>query len=279
MLPVLAQIGPVTVYTYAALLNLGLVGTLIWLYGRAPAEHKTAWLDLGLAALAGGLIGARASYVAANLSYFAAQPLEALQLWQGGLGWPGAAAGALLGAGWLARRRGLPLRPVLDALAGPITVLSALAWGGCYAAGCAYGAVVTPGAAPAWLTPSTPDLFGVSAARWPTQLAGAAWGLISLFLVWDNRGRRWPAGAAGLYALSLTALGAFLIDFGRGDPLPLVAGYRLDVVGSALVLVPATLVWALWVLRPAGRLTPSASTGEPDDLSRPGPGPDQNPAG
>lgn len=253
MFPVLAQFGPVTLYTFSALVNLGVAAGLVWLYRQAPAQHKTAWLDLGLAATAGGLAGARLAYVAVNASYYANHPLEALWIWQGGLAWPGAALGAWLGAGWLARRRGLALGPALDALAVPIMLLSALTWGGCLAAGCAYGAEVAPGELPAWLVSNAPDLYGLVAPRWPTQAAGLGWSLIALGAVRANRRRAWPAGALGLYSLSLAALGAFLISFVRGDPMRLIAGFRLDVVGSAICLVAATVAWAFLLRQPAPR--------------------------
>ncbi|MBL8056796.1 MAG: prolipoprotein diacylglyceryl transferase [Anaerolineales bacterium] len=257
MLPILVQAGPVTVSTFSVLVSLGVAAGLAWLYWRAPAPHKAAWLDLGLAATAGGLAGARLLYVAVNAGYYAGHPLEALMVWQGGLAWPGAALGALLGAAGLARRRGLALRPVLDGLALPILLLSALTWGGCLAAGCAYGAEVAPGELPAGLAVTAPDLYGVSAPRWPTQTAGLLWSLAALAVLYANRRQRWPAGAQGWYALSLAALGAFLISFVRGDPMPMAAGFRLDGLGSGLALLAATLAWA-FLLRTAPPAVPPA---------------------
>lgn len=247
MFPVLAQLGPVTLYTYSVLLNLGLALGLAWLYAIAPAEKKSRWLDLGIAAIIGGLIGARLIYVVVNGAYYVTNLAEALMIWRGGLSWVGAVAGALLGAGWWARRLGEPLLPVLDAAALPIVLLSALIWGGCLAAGCAYGAEVAPGQLPAGFAPPTPDLYGLQVPRWPTQALGLGWGVFSLLVVFGLRRQRWPEGARGWYALGLAALGAFFIGFVRGDPMPLVNGLRLDVVGSALVLVAAAAAWALRV--------------------------------
>jgi phosphatidylglycerol:prolipoprotein diacylglycerol transferase len=259
VLPILAQLGPLTLYTYSILLNLGLALGLIGLYVTAPAEKKSRWLDLGIAAIVGGLLGARLVYVLINGAYYATNLAEALMIWRGGLSWVGAVAGALLGAGWWARRLGEPLLPVLDAAALPIVLLSALTWAGCLAAGCAYGAEVAPGQLPAWFAPPTPDLYGLSVPRWPTQVLGMVWGAFSLLVVFGLRRQRWPEGARGLYALGLVALGAFFIGFVRGDPMPLINGFRLDVFGSALVLVVAAAGWAL---RVQSRTSPVAESSE-----------------
>ena len=248
MHPILLQIGWYSLSTYTALIGLGVAVGLGALYWRAPAGRKTRWLDAGLAALVGGLIGARLVYVAVNLDYYFPHLGEVMQVWQGGLAWPGAVLGALAG-GWIyARRSGERLGPMLDALALPIVVLSALGWGGCLAAGCAYGFEAAPGQLPAWLTSFAPDLFGLVAPRFATQAIGIAASLAALAAVAGTAGqrnRRWPAGAYGLYALSLAALIMFALSFTRGDPAPRVSGYRLDLVGSALVLLAATGLWVL----------------------------------
>jgi phosphatidylglycerol:prolipoprotein diacylglycerol transferase len=265
VLPVLAQIGPFTFYTYTILIDAGLVVALVALYLQAPTGLGWRWVDLGLAAIVGGLIGARLLYVAVNADYYLPHIDEVVQVWQGGLSWLGAPAGALLGAWLVARRRQDSLWPLLDALALPFGLLSLLAWGGCLAAGSAYGYAVTPGQYPAWFVSQTPDIFGLVAPRFPTQALGLAWSLIILLIIWGtHRGpsARWPAGALGAYALSLASLGVFLLDFTRGDPAPLIAHYRADVAGAALVLVVTTAAWAVRVARgtPPAPAAPEAIT-------------------
>ena len=270
MLPVLVQFGPFTFYTYTVLIDAGLAVALAALYLQAPAGRAWRWLDLGLAAILGGLIGARLLYVAVNAEYYLPHIDEVVQVWQGGLSWLGAPAGALLGAWLVARQQHEPLWPVLDALALPLSLLSLLAWGGCLAAGAAYGYAVTPGQFPAWFVSQTPDIFGLVAPRFPTQALGLAWSLIVLLVVWGARrgaGARWSSGALGAFALSLAALGVFFLDFTRGDPAPLIGRYRSDVVGAALVLVAASAVWALRVARGAPP-APAAPT-EPDPSPEP----------
>jgi phosphatidylglycerol:prolipoprotein diacylglycerol transferase len=267
--PILLQIGPITISTYTALIALGAAVGLAVLYWRAPAGKNARWMDAGLAAMVGGLIGARLVYVAASADYYLPHLEEVVQVWQGGLAWPGAPLGALAAVWIYSRRTGEALGPILDALAVPIVLLSALAWGGCLAAGCAYGYEVAPGQAQAWLTSFAPDLFGLVAPRFATQALGIALSLAALAAVAiPQRGRKWAAGAYGLYALSLAALIMFGLSFTRGDPAPLVRGYRLDTVGSAIVLLAATGLWLLSLRGAASAAAPGAPTAPLDTIAQ-----------
>jgi prolipoprotein diacylglyceryltransferase len=250
MFPVLFQIGSFQLNTYTALIDVGFAVALVALYRRAPAEKKMLWLDAGLAAIVGGFIGARLVYALVNGNYYALHPEEAFMVWRGGLAWPGAVVGGLLGTSLYCSLKREPLRPLLDALALPIALLGLLSWGGCLAGSCAYGYDVQPGQLPAWMTLTAPDIYGIVAPRWPTQAAGALWSLFVMLVVWNTaRTMRWPAGANAAYAISLTALGAFLLAFTRGDPMPLINAIRLDLLGSGLILLIATAVWMTLITR------------------------------
>jgi phosphatidylglycerol:prolipoprotein diacylglycerol transferase len=263
VLPTVAQIGPLTIGTFSLLIDLGIAAALATLYFRAPAGKKARWVDAGIAGTIGAFTGARLLHIVVNGDYFLPNLGEIVSFWQGGLAWPGAAGGAVLGAWLYCRRAREPLAPILDAAALPAALAGLLAWGGCLAAGCGYGYEVFPDTFPAWATSHAPDLFGLSVPRFPTQALGLAWSALSVLLVAQaRRRRRWPAGALGAYALSQVALGMFALGFTRGDPAPLIGGYRLDVVGSAIVLLAATAAWAWRVLRPPSALPPGEQAGE-----------------
>lgn len=246
MYPTVFQLGNFSLQTYPFLLNLGFLLTLAWLYGRAPADQRGAWVDTGLAGAVGALVGARLVYVVVNFGYFGQYPLEMVAVWQGGLAWPGAVMGGALAVGWWARRANVLWPAWVDALAWPLAWLGGLGWLGCLGAGCAYGAEVAPGALPTWLMFDIPDVYGLIVPRWPTALLGVVWSALSAFLLWgvmQTAAPRWQAGALGLYALSQVALGLFLLSFLRGDPSATYAGLRLDTLGSAAVLLAVTWVW------------------------------------
>jgi phosphatidylglycerol:prolipoprotein diacylglycerol transferase len=91
------QLGPLRLPTYATLLSLGLVGgVLLSLWqglrrGLSPGRP----FDAALLGFSGGLVGARATYVAINWAYYRDHLAEAIRLWAGGLAWQG---GLILGA-------------------------------------------------------------------------------------------------------------------------------------------------------------------------------------
>ncbi len=248
MFPVLFRLGSLSVQTYTALIDLGLAVALAWLFLGAPKAKAGRWLDAGLAATFGGLIGARLVYCFANGGYYIEHPEQVFLIWQGGLDWSGAVLGGVLGAGLYCSRIREPLAPIFDLLAWPLVILSALSWGGSLAAGAAYGAELAPGQGPTWLAVNTPDLYGVMALRWPTQLLGLIWSLLALGALWLARRWSWRSGARGLYALALVAFGAFGLSFLRGDPDPFAGGLRLETLLSGLVLVFALGGWA-WIAR------------------------------
>ena len=236
MLPVLGRIGPFTFHTYAALVDLGLLAALLWLYFAEGGSVKR--LDAGLLAIAGGLGGARLGYVIANLPYFGDHPGEALAIWTGGLSWPGAALGAAAGL-WLgARWKGLPFLDPFAALALPAVLISALSWAGCWAAACAYGAEITSPDGLAWrLSVQGPDMFGTIAARWPVQPAGLLLSLITLAVLLFLRADRYPKGSLTSLALMMISAISLSISFFRADPSPMLNGLRLDTWASGAILV------------------------------------------
>jgi len=117
--PVLLQLGPFAIRWYALAYIVGIL--LGWLYARAiirtekfwggPApmtvtdfDDFIVWVTLGI--ILGGRIGYVAFY---NPDYFAAHPLEALELWKGGMSFHGGFTGCVLAVVLFAKSRGIPV--------------------------------------------------------------------------------------------------------------------------------------------------------------------------
>jgi phosphatidylglycerol:prolipoprotein diacylglycerol transferase len=195
-------------------MGVTLLAVLGWLVWQQRRGRKDA-LDLGLLALAAGLVGARMGHILANWEYYTEHWLSVLDLRDGGLSWHGGLLAGLLAllavAVW--RRNGgasiaLPLRDLLALLLAPLAIGLLGGWTACLLSGCAYGLPIAP--PQRFYTPDWPDNYGVMAFRLPSQLLGILLALLLLALVKPLNRR------PGLF-LILMGLGSFMIAWTRGD--------------------------------------------------------------
>ena len=105
------HVGPLAIRGYAMCILAGIV-VAVWVTGRR-LEHRgipsTAALDVATWAVPFGIVGARIYHVITSpQAYFGANghPLDALKIWEGGLGVWGAIALGAVGAAIGARRSG-----------------------------------------------------------------------------------------------------------------------------------------------------------------------------
>lgn len=238
----LARYGPYFLYTYTVTLGLGVLLSLGLTASLARRDGPRDWLDGALAAAAGALLIGRVVFVRLNAEYFAENPFEAWQLWLGGLNVHGALLGGLLGLWLWARIARRPFFTYAGLLAPGLALLSAFGWAACRFEGCAYGLPATLGL----LTADLPDNFGVFAVRYRTQLFGFLGSLAVFGLgLWAFRRARPSLLFWGVMAGLAVVRAA--VALGRGDPAPLLAGWRLDLVADLSLLVISLL--ALLVAR------------------------------
>jgi prolipoprotein diacylglyceryltransferase len=244
MMPVLFTLGWIDVPSFTALMALALGAglALTWRQVRRMNIPSPAALDTVLAAVLLGVIGARALHVATNWDYYRAHAQEIARLWQGGLWWQGGVLGGAIGmAGVSVLKR--PTRDILNALAPGLMAGAALGWLGCYLAGVAYGREIFPGQVWWFLAADLPDAFGLWNPRFPVQLFGAAWAAVCCIIsnvelrMSNGRYQRFAfASALALYSAGMVALG-----LARGDPAPMLGGWRLDQALDAGIAVAAII--------------------------------------
>jgi len=258
MHPILFTIGPVTIYTYGAMLVVALV-VCIWLAARAARRLPRAFVaitgeqvvDIVCLSLLGGILGGRLAYVLLHPEWFARSPLDVLAIWHGGLVWYGGLLGGVLFAWGYARAKRLAWWRVADQLAPVLVVGHAIGRIGCFFNGCCYGKPTD-----AWCGVVFP---GDPRALIPTQLFEAV-GLCGLYLVLRVLQRpavlKRPGRLFGVYLIGYVLL-RFVIEPFRGDQAVFWAGLTLQQLISVLVLVAGMVLW-FRVSRFAFRETPSA---------------------
>ncbi|HEX2215856.1 MAG TPA: prolipoprotein diacylglyceryl transferase [Xanthobacteraceae bacterium] len=122
--PVLVSIGPIAIRWYALAYICGIL--LGWLYARAIIRNEVFWGgpapltqadfdDFVLWVTLGIVLGGRAGYVLLyNPAYFAQNPLEAVQLWKGGMSFHGGFLGCVTAVVLFARARNIPVLSLGD---------------------------------------------------------------------------------------------------------------------------------------------------------------------
>lgn len=209
----------------------GSVFGLIWVVFESPKDEQRASLNAAIGVLLCALIGGRAAYVFVHWAYFHVQILEIPQVWLGGISWPGALAGGILGTFIMVWFYRISLGVLADRLLPLLASLSVAVWLGCWLSGCVYGLEVSRGV-------PVKDEWGIWHNRLPIQLISA---FLTVALFWgidrfqQRKGRLIPGLAAtlGLGGFSLILFGASLL---RVDPYPLYNGLRLETWAALIFL-------------------------------------------
>jgi prolipoprotein diacylglyceryl transferase len=249
-------LGPVPVRGYALSIILGIVAA-IWIGERrwvARGGRAGEVQDLALWAVPFGLVGGRLYHVLTDHDLYFGEgrhPIDALYVWRGGLGVWGAVALGAVGVVIGARRKGIRLLPVLDALAPGVLVAQALGrWGNWFnqelfgrPTDLPWGLEIDPDHRPAG--------YGGYDTFHPTFLYEFLWDLGAFgFVIWaDRRFRLGHGRVLALYVMAYT-FGRGWIEMLRIDSVELadVGGLRFNV-WTSLVLFVAALVYFVVVGR------------------------------
>lgn len=214
MLPVLFRLGPVSVYSYSVTLIVAFAACWMvvrWYFARVGVARAAA-ADLVLAAAVGGIIGARALYVANNWSEFAGNPLWIAMLQRGGLVFLGGLAGGAIAVVLVARWQGLPLGQVANAAAIAVPLGNAIGRVGCLLNGCCGGAPTD-----AWYGIVMP---GSPGRVMPSQILDSGLNLALFAGLWVVALRRQPRPWSMWWGfLTVYSVSRFLVEMTRVTPV------------------------------------------------------------
>ncbi|MCF8529703.1 MAG: prolipoprotein diacylglyceryl transferase [Candidatus Nanopelagicales bacterium] len=236
------NLGPIPLRAYALLIVLGIV-VAIWLGNKryiARGGQPGVILDIAIWAVPFGIIGGRLYHVISDWQlYFSANGpglAGAVRIWDGGLGIWGAVALGAVGAWIGARRLGVALPPVGDAIAPGIALAQAIGRLGNYFNQELFGA---PSDLP-WaleISPENrPEGYADVLTFHPTFLYEALWLIgVALVVIWaDKRFTMGHGRAFALYVLLYT-VGRGWIEALRIDNANEILGLRLNLWTSVLV--------------------------------------------
>lgn len=248
------EIGPLTIHYYALCIITG-IAVAIWL-GNKRFKFKTAQgqavvSEVAFVAVPSGIIGGRIYHVISSPNaYFGkgGEPVDALKIWEGGLGIWGAISIGLFGAYLryksLGKKVELPSFAVFaDALAPGILFAQAIGRFGNWFNGELFGRPLDT-----WWAVEIPSRYRPSGysqfeSFHPTFLYEAIWCTVIAILI-IVLGDKLKAGQSFALYIAAYCVGRFFIELIRIDTANTIAGLRVNVWVSVLVGAGAALYFA-----------------------------------
>ena len=264
--PFIIHVGPLEITGYGIMMMVGFLvgGWLLGLELKRQGLREDYAAEITIAAVIGGVIGAKLWYVALT------QDMDAL-LSRGGLVWYGGLIGGSIAVvlnGWRLR---VPIQWTANLVAPALAAAYALGRVGCFLVNDDYG---LPTDLP-WgmrfrqgLPPSTAEnlssLFRIPVpegvdpstvlAVHPTQLYETFAMLIAFAVLWRLRKKAWGTGALfGVY-LMLAGLERFLVEFVRAKDDRFLGPFTVAQITSVILIVIGAMTWSR--LKTGGRLDP-----------------------
>ena len=269
------HVGPVPLRAYAFGIIIGALLAL-WIGERrftARGGRPGLISDVAIWAIPFGIVGARIYHVVTDPQLYFGEgrnAVDALFIWQGGLGIWGAIAGGAVGALIACRRYDVRFSAVADALAPGLLVAQAVGRLGNYANQELFG---KPTDLPWGLEIDAvhrPPGYEHFATFHPTFLYELLWNLAAaaLLIAIDRRLKLTGGRAFALYVMLYTA-GRFWIEMLRIDTVNHLGPFRLNVWTSIIMFVLATayFIWARRKVRDtadAGAEAPASGVPETD---------------
>lgn len=257
------EIGPLTLNAYGVCIGIGVIAAVMFARSRWAARGGRAddVTDLAMWAVPAGFIGARIYHIINDWRPWH----EWLEVWNGGLGIGGGLIGGIAAGAFLARRRGLDVRELLDAAIPAILIGQAFGRVGNWFNQENFG---KPTDLPWGLridAEHRPPGFGEFETFHPAFLYEAIWNiaLVIVLVRLDRRGILKKGMILPVYVIGY-GIGRLMIEAIRIDPAPEYLGLRFNL----WIFGAAVIVGMAWLLRFSGTkpsFYASASDTDPRD--------------
>lgn len=234
MFPHLHLFDGVEISTYFLTISLGVTVSVLWFIKLAERQHlaRVAAIDIALAVLIGGFLGARLMHVFyEEPSIYRTNPWLVFHIWNGGFVFLGGFIGAFIATLGVCRFKGEPFWFWADVATLPLSLSYMIGRLGCFLNGCCYG---RPAEVP-WAVATQ----GVS--RHPTQLYASAWEMLIFGLLLLARDRFKVSGFLFNTWVILHSIGRLIMEVFRDDP----RGAPVLGMSVSTVLSLVLILWAM----------------------------------
>ncbi|MFI6521569.1 prolipoprotein diacylglyceryl transferase [Spirillospora sp. NPDC050679] len=247
------HLGPVPIRAYALMIILGIV-VAVWLGERrwaAKGGTPGVIIDVAVWAVPFGLVGGRLYHVVTDYQRYFGEgrdPVNALKIWEGGLGIWGAVVLGALGAVIGCRRHGVSVLALGDAIAPGIALAQAIGrWGNWWnqelygrPLDAPWALEIDQAHRPRLSDGSLDPKYADIATYHPTFLYESLWCVgVAILVIWADR--RWKLTHGRAFALYVAAytVGRFWIEWLRIDDAHQILGLRLNDWTAVVVFLGA----------------------------------------
>ncbi len=234
-------LGPLELRAYGLMIAIGVIAAVLMARRRWAAVGGDPDLvdAMALRAVPAGLLGARAYHVLTDWKAYDGRWLDALKIWEGGLGIPGGLVAGMVVAVIYLRRQGIDIPRFADAAIPGIPLAQAIGRLGNWFNQELFGRPTDLPWALAIDADKRPEAYAAEPTFHPTFLYEGLWnlGLMAVLLWYDRRGRHAPGELLWIYVAGY-GLGRLAVESLRIDQASLLAGVRVNIwTASAAVIV------------------------------------------
>lgn len=217
MHPVLFKVGPITIYTYGALIAVGALVGFLYAVRQSRRQFGTTFDQMNalfIWLVVASVVGGKLFLIFENPSLYLQKPGKLLS--GSGFVFYGSLLCAIPTMWWFFRKHRIPVLPMLDIMAVVTCIVHGFGRLGCFMAGCCYG---KPTALAFGVTFTHPACQAnpLHTPLFPSQLAEATWIFAILSLLLLIRNRKTFDGQLFLIYLMLYAVGRGILELFRGD--------------------------------------------------------------
>ena len=253
MYPIIFQLGPITIYSFGALMALAAL-TAAWVVHidlKRRGYNPELASSFVFAAAVGGLIGARLLFILEDWNNFLAAPMKYI-FTGAGFTWYGGFLGGTLAVSWVAKKNKIPWLTAADIAAPALAIAYGVGRLGCHFAGDGDWGTVTDvpwgveytNAIIGWVDPNTGIPYPPGVRVHPTPVYEFIGSVIVFGILWLLRGKNYAAGTLAWLYLILSGLARFLVEFWRINP-PVALGlseaqlFSLGLMALGLIMLMA----------------------------------------
>jgi phosphatidylglycerol:prolipoprotein diacylglycerol transferase len=228
MYPILFQIGPLTIYSFGALMALAALAAAWVVHAELTRRGYNPELasTIVFAAAVGGLLGARILFIIEEWDNFLAAPMNYI-LTGAGFTWYGGFLGGVIAVSWVIKRSNIPWLVGADIAAPALALAYGVGRIGCHVAGDGDWGKVTDvpwgvayrRAIVGWADPNTGIPYPPGVRVHPTPIYEFIEGVIVFGILWSLRKRDYAPGTMAWLYLILGGLARFVVEFWRINPL------------------------------------------------------------